>query len=208
MTPALGSVRGMATEEADNHATALDRARALADPLRLVLLHAITVDGPLTTAELKTRFPESRGALNFDLKDLAQCGHITQVESDPPTWAAQPGSMNWDDAMLRDPETAAAVAELDRVVIQTRINRTRDWMNHRKAWGPEWGDVSLSADWLARMTPTELDAMRVELEQVARKHRRSAMQARENDPNPEETRPVFVFLMGFPCRLGEVEEPG
>lgn len=185
----------------------LERARAMLDPLRLDLYDAISVDGPLTLEELQARFPESRGALKFDLTDLAEVGHITQVSDDPPTWAAEPGSMAWNDTMLRDPEGGAAMAELDRIVLQKRIGYIRDWSHHREQWGTTWGSATLSADWWVKMNPAELDALRRELEAVTRKHRRAAVAARRESGPREGDRTVFMVAMGFPCRIGREPIP-
>src|SRR5215467_3284043 len=91
--------------------------RALAHPVRLALLEALTDAGTLTATEAGERVGESPANASFHLRQLAKYGFVEEAEGG--TGRRRPWRLKqlglWIEDVHEDPEAQVASRELDRV---------------------------------------------------------------------------------------------
>src|SRR6478752_9768809 len=100
--------------------------RALAHPVRLALLEALT-DGPMTATEAGERVGESPANASFHLRQLAKYGFVEEAEGGTGRkrpWKLRHLGMSFTD-VHEDPETATAARTLDRVLRDRYFARAR-----------------------------------------------------------------------------------
>src|SRR3954471_24664304 len=88
--------------------------RALAHPVRLALLEALTDAGTLTATEAGERGGESPANASFHLRQLAKYGFVEEAEGGTGRrrpWKLRQLGMRWTDVQ-EDPETASAARAL------------------------------------------------------------------------------------------------
>src|SRR3954463_10655892 len=88
--------------------------RALAHPVRLALLEALTDAETLTATEAGERVGESPANASFHLRQLAKYGFVEEAEGGTGRrrpWKLRQRGMRWTDVQ-RDPETASAARAL------------------------------------------------------------------------------------------------
>ena len=90
--------------------------RALAHPVRIALLEALTVHGQLTATEAGEIVGESPANTSFHLRQLAKYGFVEEAEGGTGRrrpWKRKHLGMSFSE-VHEDPETAAAARELSR----------------------------------------------------------------------------------------------
>src|SRR5215510_7400059 len=92
--------------------------RALAHPVRLALLEALTDAGALTATEAGEIVKESPANASFHLRQLAKYGYVEEAEGGTGRrrpWKRKALGMRFSE-VHKDPETEAAARELSRTM--------------------------------------------------------------------------------------------
>ena len=84
--------------------------RGLAHPLRMALLNALRRGGPATASQLAAKLGESSGATSYHLRQLAEHGFVEDApergKGRERWWKAVHEGVQFDDALLKDPDPA------------------------------------------------------------------------------------------------------
>ncbi|HEU4513462.1 MAG TPA: helix-turn-helix domain-containing protein [Nocardioidaceae bacterium] len=160
--PAAEARRRTITDAAD--------LKAIAHPLRLDLLEALTVHGAKTATELAARLGESPSNCSWHLRKLAEHGFVTEVEgvkgrSRP--WRTTSEGMSWGKGETDlEPEASAAGHALTDVLLEREVRRLRSARRAERDETPEWREaftVMQSGLWLtaeeAREVAEQLEAL-------------------------------------------------
>src|SRR3954449_12894055 len=99
--------------------------RALAHPVRMALLDALTVHQQLTATEAGEIVGESPANTSFHLRQLAKYGYVEEAEAGAGRrrpWKRKHLGMRFTE-VHEDPETAAAARELSRTMSHRYLER-------------------------------------------------------------------------------------
>jgi len=132
--------------------------RAMAHPVRLALMEALTHAGPLTATEAAERVGESPSNCSFHLRQLAKYGFVEEAEGGSGRrrpWRVVTTGMRFTDVQ-DDTETALAAGTLERVLVERLLTRARAGLEQRKLLPREWREVTGSMDMTLYVTPDEL----------------------------------------------------
>jgi DNA-binding transcriptional ArsR family regulator len=135
--------------------------RALAHPVRLALLEALTDSAALTATEAGERVGESPANASFHLRQLAKYGFVEEAEGGTGRrrpWKLRDLGMRWTDVQ-EDPELAAAARGLSEVVTERYFERARRALHDRHALPEEWRAVTGFNQMRLYLTPAELKAL-------------------------------------------------
>ena len=173
--------------------------KALAHPLRVELFRALREE-PATASQLAERFGETSASTSYHLRQLARFGFI---EDDPERgnrrdrwWKAAVRGIDLDlrdEGIGDDPATAELARWYVRDAVQQQWDRAHQFIAHTDDWDHDWMGASTFSDFGMDLTPAQLEALRDELIEVARRH------TVEPGTNPDPTaRRVRVTLHAFP----------
>lgn len=122
----------------------LDGLKALAHPLRVRIIEALSTYGVQTASGLAERLGESSGATSYHLRQLEKHGYVQEVEGRGTGrerwWERVPGPIHLSSDELDETEAGRAAS---RVIM-------REWLHHREAGVRdviERGHDVLSPDW-------------------------------------------------------------
>jgi DNA-binding transcriptional ArsR family regulator len=107
--------------------------RALAHPVRLALLDALGIHGPLTATEAGEAIGESPTTCSFHFRQLAKYGFVEEAGRGAGRrrpWRLAHVGLHFTD-VHDDPATATAATALDGVIRERRIGRMRAGMEAR-----------------------------------------------------------------------------
>jgi DNA-binding transcriptional ArsR family regulator len=171
--------------------------RALAHPVRLALLDALGIHGPLTATEAGEAIGESPTTCSFHLRQLAKYGYVEEAGRGAGRrrpWRLAHVGLRFTD-VHDDPATATAASTLDGVMRERRIGRMRAGMDARARHPREWQEVTGASQFLLHVTPDELRALDDELTALLTRHR-----DRIADPaaRPSGSRPVELLVFAYP----------
>ena len=139
--------------------------RALAHPLRVELLQALSRDGEITATQAAELLGESPGNMSWHLQTLAKYGFVEE------TGAGRGRSRPWRltsatrrfESDLTDPETAAAGEALERTFLERAYSQMREWWSRRLTYPAKWRRAAFMTDTTRYMTAAELTAMMEEI---------------------------------------------
>jgi predicted ArsR family transcriptional regulator len=176
--------------------------RALAHPVRIALLEALTLEGPKTATQVGELIGESPTTCSFHLRQLARYGLVEEAgggkgRSRP--WRVS--STGFTFASTHD-ETEGDVAAdaLASLLRDRQLGRYRQWLATRAAYPRRWRDAAASSEYLCYLTVAELEDLNAELgrllgERVGRSLKQSA--------HPPDAVPVELLLFSYPLRPPE-----
>jgi DNA-binding transcriptional ArsR family regulator len=172
--------------------------RALAPPVRLALLEALTQHGAMTATEAAEHVGESPSNCSFHLRQLAKYGFVEEAEGGRGRrrpWHVVTVGTRFTDVQ-DDTETAPAAGTLGRVISERLLARARAGLEQRQLLPDEWRAVTGTNDMTLYVTPEEMRA----LDDTILEHL-WAFRERIADPSkrPEGSRPLqfaaFVHLI-------------
>ena len=207
-------------EEPTNHQTAeevagkspreldLESLKALAHPLRVQLLNALSVHGPLTATKLAERFAESSGATSYHLRQLERHGFVREVDGRGTGrerwWEMTPGGISIGSAAAAEsPAGLAATQTIVREFERSRSALLSEFLDNAPTGLPEdWFDAATVASSDLRMTSEQLSEVGAQwlifVDTVLRPMR---------GLNLPGSRPVQVHFNAFPVIGGEATSP-
>jgi DNA-binding transcriptional ArsR family regulator len=172
--------------------------RALAHPVRLALLDALHLEGPLTATQAGEYIGESPTTCSFHLRQLAKYGFVEEAgggkgRSRP--WRRTSEGLRYSSDH-DDPETELAAQALARLSRERELGRLQTWLETSQSYPREWRDAAAHGEFVMWMTPQELAELNDELVELLRPRfydRRFDPQAR-----PAGALPVELLLFNYP----------
>jgi hypothetical protein len=173
--------------------------RAITHPVRLALLEALTLEGPLTATKAGELIGESSTTCSFHFRQLAKYGFVEEAGGGPGRlrpWRLTHLGMRFSDVQ-EDPEAAIAARALDRTLRERHLARLQEFYDNRGSYPREWREVTGGSEFLLWVTADEVRALDQEITEVLRRY-----EDRLTDPalRPPGALPVEVLLFGYPVR--------
>jgi DNA-binding Lrp family transcriptional regulator len=171
--------------------------RALTHPVRLALLEALGVEGPLTATGAADVIGESPTTCSFHFRQLAKYGFVEQAATGPGrmrSWRLTRVGMHFTD-VHEDPETQIAARALARTLRERSFARLQAFFEERSSYPVRWQEVTGSSDFTLHVTPDELRALDEEITAILQRYRdRIAHPERR----PTDSLPIEVLLFAYP----------
>jgi len=153
------------------------RLKALAHPLRVQLLDALSVYGPATASALGERLGESSGATSYHLRQLEKSGFVQEDthrgSARERWWERVPGPLSVD--VTGTPVDSAERAAGELVLAEWERNRRRrldDYLSRgERLLPPEWIAASDVSTLNMSLTSEQTMAMNHELLEVAERYK-------------------------------------
>jgi Helix-turn-helix domain len=173
--------------------------RAVTHPVRLALIEALSLEGPLTATKAGELIGEPPNTCSFHLRQLAKYGFVEEAGSGPGRnrpWRLTSYGMRFSD-ISDDPDTRLAARGLTRMLHERYFSRLQAYYDSRSAYPLEWREVTGSSQFVLYVTPEELRAIDEEVTAILDRYR-----DRMSDPalRPPGSQPVEVLLFGYPFR--------
>jgi DNA-binding transcriptional ArsR family regulator len=172
--------------------------RALAHPIRLALLEALSRHEPLTATEAAGLVGETPSACSFHLRMLAKYGLVEDAggasgRRRPWRRTGPPGIVF--PAVADDQETSLAAEALSGLVWTRLLDRARAVLAARPRLRREWQEITSAAQTVAYVRPEEAEQFRAELWALLARY-----QDRLEDPSrrPPGSLPLEILLFTYP----------
>lgn len=185
----------------------LDGLKALAHPLRIQIIEALSTYGEQTASGLADRLGESSGATSYHLRQLEKHGYVREVDGRGTGrerwWERVPGPIHLGNDELDNSEAGRAAS---RVIM-------REWLHHRESGvrdiierghdvlAPEWREAIALQSASVHVTAAQLDELNERISRLildfAQQHRGRRIAG---------SRPVQLQYFGYPVIDG-VEIP-
>ncbi|MFE9018213.1 ArsR/SmtB family transcription factor [Streptomyces sp. NPDC007808] len=195
----------MTGKERDRRIKDLGTLKALAHPLRMNLLRALTIGRVATASQLAEQVDEAVSLVSYHLRKLAEHGLIEEAEPQSADgrerwWQPASDGVSIRDEDFRDaPEKAAAHTAASRLFAEQRTDMYRRWLDERSHWSPEWNRVASSTESNLRLTADELAELNQELLALLRRYDEQG-RAAEAAGGTEGRENVAVHTYTFPFR--------
>jgi len=179
--------------------------RALAHPVRLVLLEILSLEGPLTATEAGRKIAESPTTCSFHLRQLAKYGFVEEAgggKGRARPWRMSAIGMHFS-SVQEDPEAEVAAGALTRMLRDRQFQRYRTWLETRASYPRPWREAAGDSEWVFWLTSTELEELNRELEALWVPRIRERL----TDPStrPAGALPVEMLLLTYPIALPPAE---
>jgi DNA-binding transcriptional ArsR family regulator len=173
--------------------------RAMAHPVRLALLDALLIEGPLTATRASELIGEPPNTCSFHLRQLAKYGFVEEAgggRGRNRPWRLTGFAMHFTD-VHEDPAARLAARSLDRVLRERYFARLQAFYANRSAYPWEWKEVTGGSQFLLHVSPDELRAVDEEITAILDRYRE-----RISNPNlrAPDSLPVEVLLFAYPVR--------
>jgi len=171
--------------------------RALAHPVRVALLEALTREGQLTATEAGEQLRETPANCSFHLRTLAKYGFVEEAEGGTGRqrpWRRVGGLLDFE---LDNEETDATIAahELSRRFEDRSRQRREVWEAARSSFPVAWRKASFTMNTLSYLTVEELAAMNAEICAIVDRYRERVTDRAER---PADAYPVALSATGHP----------
>ena len=139
--------------------------RALTHPVRLRLLQALVLEGPLTATAAAELVGETATTCSFHFRQLKKYGF---VEDDaPPGGRERPWRLARMDHTIPgrtgEPDVDLAATALVGILLEHYIAELREWGQQSLGYPPDWQQATGFTDMVLFVTPAELRELRAEL---------------------------------------------
>jgi DNA-binding transcriptional ArsR family regulator len=174
--------------------------RALTHPVRLALLEALALEGPLTATAAGELIGESPTTCSFHFRQLAKYGFVEEADSGPGRlrpWKIINVGVRFSD-VTEDQETSVAAKSLERMVFERAMSRLSTFLSTKASYPRAWQEASESSEMILWVTPEELAQMTREVIAIFNRFR-----DRITDPSArsEGALPVEALVFTYPMRL-------
>lgn len=132
--------------------------RALAHPLRLRLLAALSFGGEATATQLAEELGESSGSTSYHLRQLARYGFVEEAEAEDARsrpWRKTSRGISWSP-IGEGPGHEDAATELRRQLLQRYAAEVNAYLGHEAELDDEWREAAILADDASYLTVDEL----------------------------------------------------
>ncbi len=173
--------------------------RALTHPVRLALLEALELEGPLTATRAGELIGEPPNTCSFHLRQLAKYGFVEEAGSGPGRnrpWQLTQFAMHFTD-VHDDPERRLAARGLDRMLRERYFDRLQSFYETRPEYPPQWQEVTGGSQYLLHVSPAELRALDAEVTAILDRYRERVA---DRALRPADSLPIEVLLFAYPVR--------
>jgi predicted ArsR family transcriptional regulator len=174
--------------------------RAITHHVRLALLEALGLEGPLTATRAGELIGEAPNTCSFHLRQLAKYGFVEEAgggEGRNRPWRLTTLGMRFTD-VHDDPELRLAAKGLDRMLRERYFARLQAFYDARSDYPAEWQATTGGSEFILHVTPEELQAVDREVTAIFDRYRGRASNP---DLRPPGSLPVEVLLFAYPIRL-------
>ena len=169
--------------------------RAITHPIRLALLDALALEGPLTATRAGELISEPPNACSFHLRQLAKYGFVEEAGNRP--WRLTNFGMHFGD-LHGDPETKLAARGLSRMLRELYFARLQAFYDSRGDYPPEWQAVTDAREFILHVSPDELRAVGEEITAIIDRYRGRLT---DRSLRPEDSLPIEMLMFSYPVRL-------
>ena len=196
-TPGDGRSTLVASHGEPRRLTDAREMRALAHPIRVQLLEAITREGPLTATEAAELVGESPANCSFHLRTLAKYGFVEEApggsgRSRPWRRTSLGISLTMAD---EDGEASVAAHTLAAMNQERVLQRLREWTVQESSAPVEWRTSAFADTFLSYLTPDELRDVEAAMYAVVAKYQDRTLDLAKRPPD---ARPVSIAAFGHP----------
>jgi DNA-binding transcriptional ArsR family regulator len=175
--------------------------RALAHPVRIALIEALTTEGPMTATEVGLRIGESPTTCSFHLRQLAKYHFVEEAgggKGRARPWRMTSIGMSVTSA-ANDPEAELATNALVHLIRERQLARYRTWLETRASYPPRWRQAAGDSEYIFYLTIEELETLNRELLDFLLPRFRDRLA----DPSlrPAASVPVEMLLFSYPMTL-------
>jgi DNA-binding transcriptional ArsR family regulator len=174
--------------------------RALTHPVRLALLEALALEGPLTATAAGELIGESPTTCSFHFRQLAKYGFVEEANTGPGRlrpWKIANVGMRFSD-VTEDPEASVAAKSLERMVFERAMNRFSNYITTKTNFPRVWQEASQNIETILWVTPAELETVTQEILGI---FNRFFDRISDSSIRPEESLPVEALMLTYPVRL-------
>jgi DNA-binding transcriptional ArsR family regulator len=180
--------------------------KALAHPVRIALIEALSLESAMTATELADRIGESPTTCSFHLRQLAKYGFVEEAGGGK--GRARPWRMTSIGYRFRDtsddPETQVAAGILGRLIRERQLDRYWTWRTTQASYPNVWREAATDMEHVFYMTAEELAQVNAELAALLIPRYRDRM----TDPSlrPPGAIPVEMLVFSYPMQLPKTAE--
>src|SRR5215472_9977991 len=171
--------------------------RALAHPMRLLLLRLLRTEGPVTATRAAELLGESSASCSFHLRQLAKYGLAEEAgggHGRERPWRAT-ASLTDVPEVADDPELAAAAQLFRSIVLERNFEGAMRWLDARADETQEWQRAAQFNDLMLYLTAPELEELSQGIETL---HLRYADRLTSPELRPPSSRLVSFVQLAFP----------
>ncbi|HEY2507074.1 MAG TPA: helix-turn-helix domain-containing protein [Streptosporangiaceae bacterium] len=172
--------------------------RALAHPVRIALIEALSIGGPMTATQVGEQIGESPTTCSFHLRQLAKYGFVEEAgggKGRARPWRMTSIGFNIVTSAA-DTESDIAARTLLRLVRERQLDRYRTWLDSRASYPASWQDAATESEYVFYLTPAELTDLKRELNDVLMPWLRDRLI--DQTRRPAGSLPVELLLWAFP----------
>jgi hypothetical protein len=178
--------------------------RAITHPVRLALIEALGIEGPLTATQAAEVIGESPTTCSFHFRQLAKYGFVEQASTGPGrsrSWRLTRIGMRFTDVHA-DAETWIASRALAQTLRERYLARLRTYYELRSSYPDRWQAVTGDSEFMLYVTPEELRAVDEEVTEILNRFR---IRIGDRELRPAGSLPIEVLLFAYPVRPPETE---
>ncbi|SDP00732.1 Helix-turn-helix domain-containing protein [Nakamurella panacisegetis] len=171
--------------------------RAFAHPLRVALISALRVHGPLTATQAAAIVDDSPSNCSFHLRTLASFGLIEEIpgsDGRQRLWRVVRGGVSFDPDPTAESRTAARLAA--QVFHRHTLSGLYDWMDQQPDASPEWQEAWFDSNWTVSVTAAELSEISERIAAIIRPF----VRRRRSRPDEPGESPVSLTAFAYPHR--------
>jgi DNA-binding transcriptional ArsR family regulator len=176
--------------------------RALSHPVRIALIEALSLEGPLTATEVGELIGESSTTCSFHLRQLAKYGFVEEAGGGK--GRARPWRMTSIGQQISshgDPEAEIAAGALVRLIRERQLDRYRTWLETKAAYPRKWREAAGDSEYVFYLTAGELEQLNQELLDMLRP--RALERLTDPSKRPPGSMPVEMLMFSYPIALPE-----
>ena len=171
--------------------------RALPHPIRLALLEALELEGPLTATQAGELIGEPPNTCSFHFRQLAKYGFVQEAgpaRGRNRPWQLAAHRMHYSD-VHEDPDTAVAARGLDRMLRSRYFSRLEAFYASRSSYPLAWQETTGGSQALLHLTPDELRSIDEQIMAILERYLDRNVDASRR---PADSLPIEVLLFAYP----------
>jgi predicted ArsR family transcriptional regulator len=171
--------------------------RALTHPVRVALIEALTMHGPLTATGAGELIGESPTTCSFHLRQLAKYGFVEEAGGG--SGRARPWRITSIGMRIEaggDGASQVAASALRELFRERQLARYRTWLQTRSSYPKRWRDAAIESEYGYYLTVEEFEELGEQVHQLLM----ARIGERLADPStrPAGSVPVEMLLFGYP----------
>jgi DNA-binding transcriptional ArsR family regulator len=180
--------------------------RALSHPVRIAIVEALQIGGPMTATEVGERIGETPTTCSFHLRQLAKYGWVEEAGGGK--GRARPWRMSsigfQIESVHEDPETDIAASSLASLFRERQLRRYQNWLETRATYPPQWRTAANESDFVFYLTLDEFNELNQQLYDLLMPR---FTDGRITDPSlrPAGAVPVELLTLAYPMELPKAD---